>query len=316
MKISYLVALVCLCCSCVALAESLPVPRTWHVPDDVATLPEALALANPADVIELAMGTHMIAGRGHVLPAGITIRCRHAVPGDCILKEVATGPGDWRDGPVFIQDTPGQVVHFRGITFDDWNLAQGPCSSIVNPIVLVVDGPISFKNCVWRNFYTQCIHVAAGSGHFADCEFSDGCGCPAAISFEGGELVLERCAFRDLRWANIDGEWRGSIMHLRGGETRMIDCRINHNGPLVRLLRIEAGATLMGCQSCLGGNNTRWEARLAGTAYMDCCEICVPMWEIVDGGQLVLLDPTGDPGGDKTMQSEPYSWSQVKSLFD
>ncbi len=310
MSTRILIALVCL----VSLAAGNALAcQTYHVPGDAPNLPAAIAMAQPGDIIELAMGRHKIVGREHALKADLTIRCTGGLPGACVLEEVGSYPGDWRDHPVFILDDPGAPCRFENLTFRGWNLADGPYQFISNPILHVVSGRVSFQSCQWQDFYKQAMYFSGGRGEFRDCEFSYGRGCPSAISFGGDELVLDGCRFHHNSWIMDCDALQGSILQLCTGETRLTDCQFLDNGPLVHVLTIERHATLVGSQSCWSANTSVWEARLAGTAYLDCCELCVNLWHVVEGGELVLIDP---PTLAKAMSREAVSWSGVKSLFD
>ncbi|MBD3222373.1 hypothetical protein GF314_14135 [bacterium] len=306
-----LIALACLGWLAVLGAVNVDASQIWRVPGDFGTVPEAIASAQPGDTIEIDMGHYKIAGRGYSLPPGLTIRGIGGVVGSVVLSESARFPGDWRDAPVFVLDQPGEPCRFEGISFRDWNLGDGPYQFISNPIFHVLEGTLEFVDCEFRDFYKHALYFSGGDGLLDGCRFAHGRGCPSAVSFGGGELVVRDSWFHHNSWIHDCGEYRGSIIHLRSGQTSLIDSHFEDNGPLVRIIRIDRPAELNAEATCLVRNASMWEGRVAGSAYLDCCEICPSMWQVVDGGELVIIDPL-----DKAMARESASWSQVKSLFD
>lgn len=308
-------ALILVGCMCLILAPAAAEPcQVWQVPGDFDTLPQALQSVQPGDTIELAMGRHKITGGGHLLMADLTIRCRDALPGACVLEESATYPGEWRDAPVFTLDQPGAPCRFEGITFRNWNLADGPYQFISNPIFHVMSGTLEMIDCQFQDFYKYALYFSGGQGLIENCEFAHGAGCPSAISFGGDDLIVRDTVFHHNTWIYDCDQYMGSIIHLRSGTAHVENCDFYDNGPLVHMIRVERAGTLFGDQFCLGCNATMWEARVEGHAYLTCCEICCSMWQVCNGGELVMIDVPDRAG--KAMATESATWSDVKSLFD
>jgi hypothetical protein len=316
MRNRVLFALVCLCCFIftAALAElDPPAQQIVRVPGDVATLPEALAIVQPGDIIEMAPGHHAVVGRNLPLKAGLTIRVDPKGVGRSILHEVAAFAGDWRDQPVFVLDQTGEPCRLEGLEFHQWRLSDSPYETISNPIIYVASGELQVNDCHWLDCYKQDIYFAGGRGLFQNCGFEYGAGYPSAIAFHGDELVLDQCWFDHNRWINDCTGLHGSVLRLAAGKTRIVDCDFNENGPLMSVLIIDCGATLHADRTCLGCNEAVYEAQLAGCAYLNCCSVHPGDWLIEDGGVFVNLNPVIE---DKAMAHEAMSWSQVKSVFD
>jgi hypothetical protein len=311
MRSFVLIALACLGWLAVIGGMNADACQVWRVPGDLDTVPDAIAAAQTGDTIEIDMGHHKIVGRGHSLRSGVTIRGVGGVLGSVVLSESARFPGDWRDAPVFVLDHPGEPCRFEGISFRNWHLGDGPYQFISNPIFHVLEGTLELVDCEFKDFYNAALYFSGGDGLLESCRFAHGRGCPSAVSFGGGELMVRDSWFHHNSWIHDCGEYRGSVMHLRSGQTTLVDCRFEENGPLVRIIRIDRPAVLDAHEMCLGCNASMWEGRVAGRAYLDCCEIRPTMWQVVDGGELVIIDPP-----DKAMARESASWSRVKSLFD
>jgi len=314
MRIRILIALVCLSFLCLYTVRDARACEVIHVPGDVATVPEALVMAEAGDIIEVAMGRHKIRGRGIPLKAGVTLRCANAPFGACVLVETPQGVGDWRDAPVFRMEEAGEPFRMENITFKHWTLSDGPYQTISCPVIHVDGGRIEFLHCQWQDTYKQVVYFVSGSGLFDSCMFTSGRGFPASISFGGDELTMVDCGFYGNTWVMHDGLLRGSLVHLRSGHATLTGCLLNNNGPLSEVLVIARAAELVGDHACLSCNTAIWEAEVAGRAYMNCCEIQPSLWHVIDDGELVVIDPPSVTN--KAMAVELASWSQVKALFD
>lgn len=314
MRIRILIALVCLCSLGFIASANAERCQVIHVPGDAATVPEALIMAEANDIIEVALGVHPIVGRNIPLKAGVTLRSAGAPFGGCVLTEVPQGPGDWRDAPVFVMEEGGQPFRMENITFRHWTLSDSPYQTIACPVIHVDGGQVEFRRCMWQDTYKQVIYFTSGNGQLQECIFRDGRGYPASISFGNGELELIDCQFHGNSWVLHDGLLKGSLMHLRSGNVQLDGCLLGGNGPLSEVLIIDRGVTLVGDHACMGCNMAIWEAELAGHAYLNCCEIVPSLWHVLEGGELVLIDPPTTQN--KAMAYRQTSWSQVKALFD
>ena len=303
------IALVCLICLCILIVPAAQA-RTWHVPSDVLTVTEAIALAESGDVIELAVGVHKITGREHVLKPGLIIRSDTGMPGGVVLKECACYCGDWRDRPVFVVDRAGDPVRFEGLRFKDFTLSCGPFPTIGNPIFHVTDGSVKFTDCRFENLWKTAVWFDGGVGHFRGCTFENGCGCAGAIHFDGQRLFLTDCRFEQFHWLNDGQELAGNILQLVSGEIELNRVIFADNGPLIELVTVGADAELNAYSSCFVDNATMWEGVVAGRAVLDCCSIDPVLWNVVDGGELMII-------GDDTKAAtiEQTTLSAVKSLF-
>jgi len=321
MRTRTLIALVCLfvlCCGGAGVAWSCEIIA---VPGDAACVTDAIAMAHSGDIIEVALGRHKIVGGNHLLKAGITIRNSIHLPGACVFEEVAAHPGDWREQPVFVLEQAGTPCRFEGITFRNWNLADGPLPDARQPIFNVLEGRIIFEACQWQDFQGEALRFDGGLGELHDCEFAGGSGWPSAVFFAGQELKLDRCLFRHNTGYDAGQGWEGVVVQLRRGVTRMDDCIFHDNGPLTRVLQVDRGGTVVGCNSCLDCNDTMQEASVAGRAFLWNCGIQADWWVVLEGGELAILDAPAQDQGDgrgqlKAMRQESMSWSGVKSLFD
>ncbi len=310
MRKSSPIALVCLFCLCILIVPAAQA-RTWHVPSEVLTLPQAIDLAEPGDVIELAVGVHKITGREYQLKPGLTIRSDTGMPGGVILKECACYGGDWRDRPVFLLEQGGAPVRFEGIVFKDFVLSCGPFSYIGNPIFYVTNGTVKFTDCHFENMYKTAVWFEGGAGHFRNCSFKNGCGCAGAIYFAGRRLVMTDCQFEEFSWIQDGNQLNGSVLQLAAGETRLNRVQFLDNGPLTHLVMVGVDANLTACSSCFIGNATMWEGEVAGRAVLDCCDHDPVMWNVVGDGEIVIID---DPGK-AAATIEVSTLSAVKSLF-
>jgi hypothetical protein len=308
-----LIGLVCLICLCILTISSAEA-RIWRVPSDAPNLNLAIEMADPGDVIELAVGRHKLAGREIFLKTGLTIRPDTGLPGSVVVEECACHCDDWRDRPVFVLSAfGGDPVTFEGITFRDFDLS---CDHFPNnPVFYAAGGTLNFERCTFEGFYkTAAWYEHGASGRFAGCTFSGGAGSPSVVRFAGAQLVMERCVFRENTWIDDDGGLTGSILRLDAGATQLDDSVFDDNGPLIHLVTVGADATLDACATCFADNLTMWEGRVEGVVTLDCCEYDPVLWEIVGDGQLVILD---DPGATaaKSMQVEHSSLTEVKRLF-
>jgi hypothetical protein len=303
------IALVCLGCLCILLAPAVKA-ETWRVPGQVASLPEAIDLAESGDIIEIAVGIHKFVGRDITLKPGLTIRTDTGMPGCVVLKECGCYCGDWRDRPVFILDQAGEAVKFEGIDFADFTLSCGPNQYTGNPIFHVLAGAIKFDQCNFKNTWKTIAWFDGGDGAFVDCGFQDGCGCAGAIHFAGRRLDIENSRFEGYHWLHQDGQLAGNVLDLVSGEIHLDQCQFVDNGPLVQLIRVGAGADLEACSSCFVDNATMWEGEVAGHAVLDCCQIDPILWHVLPGGDLVIID---DPGKAAVRNR---SLSAVRSLFE
>lgn len=301
------IALVCLICLCTTAAQA----RIWHVPGEVRSVTEAIALADPGDVIELAVGVHKIAGREHMLKSGLTIRSDNGMPGGVILKECACSCGDWRDRPVFVLDQASSPVRFEGISFEDFTLSCGPFSYVGNPIFHVINGTLKFTDCRFETMHKTAVWFDDGVGHFNNVTFKDGCGRAGAIHFAGRRLVMNNCRFEQFSWLNDGDDLQGTILRLESGEVHLDNSMFVDNGPLTHLVTVGADATLEACTTCFIDNATMWEGEVAGHAVLDCCAIDPVLWCVVGDGVLEIIDE----GANKAATVEQTSLTAVKSLF-
>ena len=142
MSCKSLFALVCLFCLCIAIPTDVQACQVWNVPGDVSSVVEAIDLAQPGDIIQIAIGRYKVVGREIQLKPGLLIRGGAGLPGTCILEESTADPSDWRNRPVFELVTAGEPCRFEGITFANFNLSCGPDEYACNPIFHVGDGII------------------------------------------------------------------------------------------------------------------------------------------------------------------------------
>lgn len=321
MRFRDLIALVCLCLLCGSGAGVVRACETITVPGDAACVTDAIAMANPGDTIEIALGRHKIVGRNHLLKAGLTIRSSVYPPGACVLEESPSYPGEWRDHPVFVLDQPGAACRFEGITFRDWNLAEGPNPGLRYPMFHVFDGQIAFQDCQWQDTAGEVVRFTGGRGELADCEFTDGTGYPALITFKGQELLLDRCSFVGIVGQVTDHGREGSVLKMQRGVIRMAECNFQDDDLLSSVLEIGRGAMLVGSNSCLDCCDTVLEGLVAGQAFLNGCVIHRDRWTVSDGGHLVMLDAPAQDQGEgrgqlKAMRQQAASWTSIKSLFD
>jgi hypothetical protein len=313
MRCSIILTLVCLCCLVATASQAVDDDPIIRVPGDVATLPEAIAMAHAGNIIELAPGHHAIVGRGYQLEAGLTIRAEEAVGGACILHEVPAYEGDWRQEPVFILDRTGRPCRIEGLVFEGWNLGNNPLDTYNNPIIQVDRGQLHAVDCRWFACYKNVVRFQDGRGLFENCRFEYGAGCPSAIDMRGGELLMEGCQFHHNVWISDCAGLHGSILSLCAGKTKLVGCELTDNGPLVNVLTVGEYASLYADQTCFGCNDAIHEAEVAGCVCLHCCLAHPMQWVILEGGTLVLDKPLTD---DKAMAHELKSWSAVKSAFD
>jgi hypothetical protein len=273
-------------------------------------------MADPGDVIELAVGRHKLAGREIELKPGLIIRTDTGMPGLVEVEEVACDCDDWRDCPIFVLDDPSNdPVIFDGITFKNFTLSCDHYPN--NPAFHVVNGTLSFSRCEFVDFYKTTAWFEAGTnGAFNRCSFIGGAGIPSTVHFAGETLQMSKCLFNDNTWIEEDGAMVGSILRLVDGQTYLDETMFEDNGPLIHLVTVGPEAQLMACTTCFADNMTAWEGEVAGQAILDCCTIDPVMWNVVGDGDLVIIDTMNDPSGAaKAMQVENRSLTDVKNLF-
>lgn len=310
MRLKSYLALICFICLCICIIPAAQA-RTWYVPGDCPDLPAALQVAQSGDEILIAIGNYKIVGREHQVPSGITIKGGAGIPGSCVMEESGVCQGEWRDAPIFIVNEPGRPTRFEGITFRNFNLGCGEVPYVCNPIFYVTNGRIQFEDCQWQDFYKKVFHFDGGSGSFVDCEFSEGLGCPSAITFAGDELIIDNCVFKQNEWIMECDELHGSILALEGGTTRINNSLFCDNGPLIEMLMVGPNAILRADNMCMTECATMWEAVVEGHAYLSGCLINPVLWQTIGDGEIHFADGPGD----KAMAVELKSLSQVKSMF-
>jgi len=310
MRPKSLLALICFMSLCIILIPAVQA-RTWHVPGDCPDLPAALQVAQSGDEILIACGQYKIVGREHYIPSGVVIRGGAGIPGSCVMEEAGVCEGEWRDAPIFIVNGPGKPARIEGITFRNFNLGCGEVPYVCNPIFFVNNSRIQFENCQWQNFYKKVFHFEGGGGSLIDCEFSEGAGCPSAIFFDGDELIIDNCVFKDNEWIMECEGLHGSILALDGGTTRISNSMFCDNGPLIEMLQIGPDAVLRADGMCITNCATIWEAMVEGHVYLDCCTIDPALWRVIGDGE--IHDANGP--GDKAMNVELRSLSHVKAMF-
>ncbi len=294
---------------------------TWNVPGDVATLPEALVLARPGDIIEIEPGIHQIEGTAHRLPMNVLIRAASGPTGSVVLEEHA-GPGQWRMQPVFIVDaahtsSPVADAWFQNITFRNFTRAYWPNVDDAEPIFRVDSGRLVMNGCTFDTYHGTAVVVRGGSGLFNACDFLRGRGAPTVFDFQGDDLELFGCNFRENStrhpgdWLAPQGKPRQSLVKVVSGCV-FCDCNtFEDNGPAPYLIDVEPAGRLRACTSCLEPNLALKEGRVAGIVALESCVFDPLRWDVVDGGQLLILDDDAAKAAIETR-----TLSQVKSLFE
>ena len=296
--------------------------RIWHVPGDVLSVTEAIALAQTGDEIAIAPGVWKIQGDAHHLPTGVVIRADVGMPGAVFLEEAVVGFGQWRDHPVFILDAamqPGssEEVRFENITFRNFTRTLGPNETAADPIVLVRNGKLILDGCTFDTFVGTALVFETGVGELTACQFLRGHGKPVVADFAGKTLLLDGCSFQQ-NTERTPGDWLdpalargGALLRVREGHVECISSDMMENGPLTYLVDVWAGADLRACTSCLQPNHCCWQGRVAGTVQLDCCSITPALWEVLEGGHLIIVNDNEPP----VVNVESTSWTEVKALF-
>lgn len=295
--------------------------RTWYVPSQVESVDKALSVAKFGDVIEIAVGVHKIAGYGHKLTPGITIRSDTGMPGGVVLQESSSQFGRWRDGPVFTLDpslSPANSVVIENITFKNFTDTFGPNAVGAEPIFNILGGRLTMKNCQFDTYYGTAFKFDGGSGEFTNCDFIRGNANPVALLFAGDQLTLTDCNFTENSykhstvWPGKAHRTPGTIIRLESGELYCNDSQFMDNGPLTYLVDVKAGALMHACTSCMLDNKTIWEGRVGGTVQLDCCSTTPTKWLVLPGGSLITIEN----GLMSPVSVENTSLTRVKSLFN
>jgi len=296
--------------------------RIWYVPSQVETVDKAISVARSGDVIEIAVGVHKIAGYGHRLTPGVTIRSDCGMPGGVVLQESSSQFGRWRDGPVFILDpslSPANSVVIENITFKNFTDTFGPNAIGPEPIFNILGGILTMTNCEFDTYYGTAVKFDGGSGEFTNCDFTNGNANPVALYFAGDKLTLTDCNFTENSyqhsnvWPGKAQRTPGAIIRLESGELYCNNSQFMENGPLTYLVDVAQGALMHACTSCLVGNRTIWEGRVSGTVQLDCCSATPAKWLVMPGGSFITVENglLGNP-----LSVENTSLTRVKSLFN
>ena len=283
----------CLCCKA----------EVWQIPGQIATLQEAIEVAQNGDVIELADGEYTGSGFAELEYGGkaITVRSQSGVAENCTIKEIygsfvfgffaGEGPESILEN-ISIENSPANVwvaglapctPTIRGCRFLDKTL--GTTSAIyirgeyANP---------SFTECTFSNCRIHAVYVCMGAVELTDCRFlNDGVSGGGALGTHYNyttNVNVRNCTFA--------GHGSGGVVSLSdNGAYEFEGCYFTGNiGSVLGVSGDDASLTLSNCTFAANYNQIYSSAIRQTGDTTTRIENCL-FWDNCSGGQLdIWLD--------------------------
>ena len=239
------------------LSESVDSPESWEskaptitIPDDAASLEEALSKSKKGDVILVRSSEKPIPLKGKKAARGesseVTIDHAVAIVGESDSSEnVVVEVGSEETLRIDSRD----LVAFKGVTFSFRNT---PSADDITPLVVVSnDSKAKFKNCVFEGNGAEKSVGIVVEGEFAvttfwKCNFQQ---------FGDAGLCVQDSANATLEYCQFLSENRYGVSSFSGAAIKVDKCRFDGN---VTGFIAEGGGGVVASNSFFSGNRSNW----------------------------------------------------------